>query len=70
MAEFQFLLHDGSFVTYDDWENVPEDLEFRNVIKFIPDYPEAPHTEDEHAVMAVWNDRLQELLERERASSN
>ena len=29
--------------------NVPEDLEFRNVIKFIPDYPEEPHTEDEHA---------------------
>jgi hypothetical protein len=70
MAEFQFLLHNGSFVTYDDWEDVPEDLQFRNVIKFIPDYPEEPHTEDEHAVMAVWNDRLQELLERERASSN
>ena len=51
MAEFQFLLHNGSFVTYDDWEDVPEDLEFRNVIKFIPDYPEEPHTEDEHAVM-------------------
>ena len=39
MAEFQFLLHNGSFVTYDDWEDVPEDLQFRNVIKFIPDYP-------------------------------
>ena len=72
MAEFQFLLHNGSFVTYDDWEDVPEDLQFRNVIKFIPDYPEEPHTDEDHEYMETFNDKLQELMRRERtnASSN
>ena len=67
MAEFQFIVN-GELVTYDSWENIPE--EFEHVIKFIPDVPPDPHTEDEHAEMEIWNTRLQQLLEKERASSN
>ena len=67
MAEFQFIVN-GDLVTYDSWENIPE--EFEHVIKFIPDVPPDPHTEDEHAEMAIWNTRLQQLLEKERARSN
>jgi hypothetical protein len=67
MAEFQFIVN-GELVTYDSWENIPE--EFEHVIKFIPDIPPEPHTEDEHEEMAQWNIRLQELMEKERARSN
>ena len=67
MAEFQFIIN-GELVTYDSWENIPE--EFEHVIKFIPDVPPDPHTEDEHAEMEIWNTRLQQLLEKERARSN
>ena len=67
MAEFQFIVN-GELVTYDSWENIPE--EFEHVIKFIPDVPPDPHTEDEHAEMEIWNTRLQQLLENERARSN
>ena len=67
MAEFQFIVN-GELVTYDIWENIPE--EFEHVIKFIPDVPPDPHTEDEHAEMEIWNTRLQQLLEKERARSN
>jgi|TARA_B100001769_G_C21631279_1_gene352946 hypothetical protein len=67
MAEFQFIVN-GELVTYDSWENIPE--EFEHVIKFIPDVPPDPHTEDEHAEMEIWNTRLQQLLEKERARSN
>ena len=67
MAEFQFIVN-GELVTYDSWENIPE--EFEHVIKFIPDVPPDPHTEDEHAEMKIWNTRLQQLLEQERARSN
>ena len=67
MAEFQFIIN-GEFVTYDKYEDIPE--EFEHVIKFIPDIPEDPHTEDEHDEIAVWNTRLQELMEKERARSN
>ncbi len=67
MAEFQFIVN-GELVTYDSWENIPE--EFEHGIKFIPDVPTEPNTEDEHAEMEIWNTRLQQLLEKERARSN
>ena len=67
MAEFQFIVN-GELVTYDSWENIPE--EFEHVIKFISDIPPEPHTEDEHAEIEIWNTRLQQLMEKERARSN
>ena len=67
MAEFQFLI-DGELVTYDKYEDIPET--FDHVIKFLPDMPPEPHTEEEHEEMAQWNIRLQELMEKERARSN
>ena len=67
MAEFQFIIN-GELVLYDKYEDIPED--FEHVIRFIPDIPPEPHTEDEHEEMAKWNIRLQELMEKERARSN
>ena len=67
MADFQFIVN-GELKTYDNYEDIPE--EFEHVIKFLPDIPSAPHTEEDHAEMAIWNTRLQELMEKERASSN
>ena len=67
MAEFQMIV-DGELVLYDKYEDIPE--KFDHVIRFIPDIPPEPHTEDDHDEMALWNIRLQELMEKERASSN
>ena len=66
MAEFQFIIN-GELVTFDKYEDIPD--EFEHVIKFLPDIPEDPHTEDEHEELALWNDRLQQLMEKERARS-
>ncbi len=66
MAEFQFIIN-GELTTFDNYENIPD--EFEHVIKFLPDIPEDPHTEDEHEELALWNDRLQQLMEKERARS-
>lgn len=66
MAEFQFLLENNSYITYNNWEDIPENLIFRNIIKFIPDIPEEPHTEDEHEIMSLWNERLQDLIKKEK----
>jgi len=71
MAEFVFKI-DGELVTVTNWEDVPE--KFDHVIKFIPDVPEPEgddgnHTEEQHEQLAVWNDRLHELVEKERAGS-
>ena len=67
MAVFQFLVN-GKLISYDKYEDIPE--EFEHVIRFIPDVPEEPHTDEEHAELAVWNTRLQKLMEKERARSN
>ena len=67
MAEFQFIIN-GELVTFDKYEDIPEN--FQRVIKFIPDMPEEPHTEEDHEEMALWNIRLQQLMEKERARSN
>ena len=67
MAEFEFVVN-GELVLYDKYEDIPED--FEHVIRFVPDMPEDPHTEEEHAEMALWNTRLQKLMEKERGRSN
>ena len=72
MAEFQFIIN-GELVTFDKYEDIPD--EFEHVIKFIHDLPEPEgedgnHTEEQHEELAKWNDRLQELMEKERARSN
>ena len=66
MAEFQFIVN-RELVTVNRYEDIPE--EFEHVIKFLPDFISEPHTEKEHEEMAKWNIRLQELMEKERASS-
>ena len=66
MAEFQFIIN-GELTTFNNYEDIPD--EFEHVIKFLPDIPEDPHTEDEHEELALWNDRLQQLMEKERARS-
>jgi len=67
MHEFVFRI-DGKLVTVHNWEDVPE--QFDHVIKFVPKVPEPPHTEIQHDEIHSWNDKLKELMRRERNASN
>lgn len=58
------VLKGGKILKYDNYDDIPQ--EFDNVISYKPDWPEPPHTEEEHAIMAVYNDKLQELMKREK----
>ena len=65
----EFIIKIGEeLITYTDYDDIPDT--FEHVIKFIPDWPESPHTVEDHELMSVFNDKLQALMERERASSN
>jgi hypothetical protein len=66
MAEFT-IMRAGKLLTYTNYADIPAD--FDHVIKFVPDIPAGPHTEDEHEQINAWNDRLQQLMEIERARS-
>lgn len=57
------ILKNGILETYDKYEDIPES--FENVIKFLPEIPEGPHTHEQHEEIDSWNDRLKELLKRE-----
>lgn len=54
--------------TYTRYEDIPE--EFDNVIRFIPEVPEPPHTQEQHEEIGSWNKKLQLLMEKEYARSN
>ena len=68
MAHEFVLLVNGELKTYANYEDIPD--EFDNVIKFIPEIPDGPHSHNEHDEIEKWNEKLQLLMEKERASSN
>ena len=66
MHEFVVMKNNQLF-TYTNYEDIP--LDFDHVIKFRPQIPEGPHTEEQHEEIEQWNSKLQRLMEIERASS-
>jgi|TARA_B100000287_G_scaffold414052_1_gene446213 hypothetical protein len=69
MAEFVFKLANNEMVTFADWDDIPEDFIFKHLIKFLPDEIPEEHSEEEHEIATMWNQRLQQLMERERAGN-
>lgn len=57
------ILKDGVLIDYDKYEDIPES--FDNVIQFLPEIPEGPHTNQDHDIIDQWNDKLKELMKRE-----
>ena len=66
----EFIIKTGEeLITYTDYDDIPN--MFDHVIKFNPDWPEPPHTQEDHDYMETFNDKLQRLGDIERnASSN
>tara|TARA_E500000178_G_scaffold144996_1_gene144623 strand:+ start:297 stop:494 length:198 start_codon:yes stop_codon:yes gene_type:complete len=57
------ILIDGKVQVFDNYDDIPET--FENVIRFEPEVPPEPHTEEQHHEIEQWNDKLQQLLRRE-----
>jgi hypothetical protein len=68
MAHEFVLLVKGELKIYTNYEDIPD--EFDNVIKFIHEIPDGPHSHNEHDEIEKWNEKLQLLMEKERARSN
>ena len=68
MAHEFVIKRNGVLETYTEYEDIPDN--FDHVIKFVPEIPEPPHTDEQHEEIESWNDRLQALMEKERARSN
>lgn len=63
MHQFVFLIN-GKLKEYNKYEDIPED--FDHVIKFLPEIPDGPHSEEQHEEIEKWNLRLQFLIEKEK----
>ena len=66
-GEFTVMIN-GELVTYTNYDDIPDT--FEHVIKYAPDWPEPPHTQEDHDYMETFNNKLQRLMEIENASSN
>jgi len=63
MAHQFAILIDGKVQVFNNYDDIPET--FENVIRFEPEVPPEPHTEEQHHEIEQWNNKLQQLLKRE-----
>jgi hypothetical protein len=68
MAHEFVIIRKGKQETYTRYEDIP--LDFDHVIKFIPETPPPPHTEEQHEEIESWMDRVQKLMDIEKARWN
>lgn len=57
------ILNGGKIETYSNFDDIPPS--FDNIISFLPEIPEGPHTPEQHEEIDSWNDKLKELMKRE-----
>ena len=62
-GSFRVKLFDNSIVDYNNFDDIP--LKFFRLLKYNPDYPPSPHSEEDHKMIEAFDDKLHELLRRE-----
>lgn len=61
------IMVDGELREYSEFDHIPQRID--HVIEFAPELPPPPHTDAQHDEIDSWQDRFQDLMEREYASS-
>lgn len=62
------VLVDGSLLTYNKFEDIPEKID--NIIKFLPEIPPPPHTNEQHEEIEEWQNKFKKLLEMEKKNGS
>lgn len=61
----EFKIKDkGEVTVYTNYEDIPK--VFDHVIKFLPEIPPEPHTQEQHDEIDQWDNKLKQLMKRER----
>ena len=69
-GKFIFVNNKYQHEEYDDYKDIPDDLShIIEIVCFLPDIPPPPHTIQEHEMMGTWTEKLNEIMEKIRASS-
>lgn len=51
-------------IQYEHFDDIPQ--KFDNLIRFEPEYPESPHSQEDHELVEAFGDKLVELMLREQ----
>ena len=54
----------NDILQYEHYDDIPQ--VFDNLIRFEPEYPKSPHTEEDHELIETYGDRFKELMLREQ----
>jgi len=61
----EYIIRNGDeLITYNNYNDIP--LEFDNLISFKPEYPDGPHSDEDHEFLETFVPKLNELMKRER----
>jgi hypothetical protein len=64
MHKFVIMVN-RELVTYHRYEDIPD--HFDHVIEFVPEIPDGPHTHEQHDEIEQWNNKLQQLIQKENS---
>jgi len=64
----QFIVKVGTtLLEFSNYNDIPDT--FDNVIVFKPEFPDSPHSEEDHKFIATFDGKLKELMKRETNAS-
>lgn len=68
MAHEFVILRKGKLESYSNYEEIP--LDFNHIIKFLPEIPHPPHTDEQHEEIDQWQEKFNRLLEIEKQNGS
>ena len=62
-GSYKIKTFDNNIIEYDNFDDIPN--KFSRLIKYNPEYPPSPHSEEDHKMIEDFDNKLHELLRRE-----
>ena len=62
-GSYRVKMFDRSIIEYDNYDDIPD--KFYRLLKYNPEYPPTPHSEEDHKMIEEFDKKLHELLRRE-----
>ena len=62
-GSYRVKMFDKSIIEYDNFDDIPD--KFYRLLKYTPEYPPSPHSEEDHKMIEEFDNKLHELLKRE-----
>ena len=63
MGSYKLYTFDNNIIEYDNFDDIPD--KFYRLLKYNPEYPPTPHSEEDHKMIEEFDKKLHELLRRE-----